>query len=98
MMKHEFCEKAKIPMEALSDEDYEVIEFVYMYHPSIGDYNGKDQIATILKLPGGMRIIRDMVGTAKQVEEIEKQISAARRQMYDLEKKIDELIEAKKKL
>jgi len=23
MMKHEFCEKAKIPMEALSDEDYE---------------------------------------------------------------------------
>lgn len=98
MMKHEFCEKANIPMEALSDEDYEVIEFVYMYHPSISDYNGKDQIATIWKLPGGMRIIFDMLGTAKRAEEIENQIFDARRQIDELEKKIDELIDAKKKL
>lgn len=62
MMKHEF--EAIVGCEVTRD-DYEIIELVYTYHPSIGPCNGKVQIANIFNLKGGMRIIKDMVATAK---------------------------------
>lgn len=47
----------------ISIEQYRDIEFVYTWHPSVHDVNGKDVIAQLYKL-GGMRLIKDMMPTA----------------------------------
>lgn len=90
MMKHEFCERAKINEADLSDEDYSVIEYVYARHPIIDCNKGKQQIANIYNLPGGMRIIRDMVATATKAEEIRNQMLAINRQMEELNRQMEE--------
>ena len=71
MMKSEFAALAEIDIDEIDNFDYEVIEYVYMYHPSI---NNKKDIVNIWKLNGGMRIIRDMVETAKESERIQNDI------------------------
>lgn len=47
MMKHEFCERAKINEADLNDEDYGVIEFVYTYgsirYDSFGEIEEEDE-------------------------------------------------------
>ena len=47
----------------ISVEQYRDIEFVYTWHPSVPDVNGKDVIAQLYKF-GGMRLIKDMIPTA----------------------------------
>lgn len=56
MMQHEF--ESRI-LGTVSPDDWEVIEHVYMWHPSIDDVKGKDQIAQLYLL-GGMGLIQDM--------------------------------------
>lgn len=90
MMKHEFCERAKINENSLSNEDYAVIETVYATHPAIGPVKGKDQIATIYNLPGGMRIIRDMVPTAQEAARIEDEMLGIAHQISELNTKMEE--------
>ena len=90
MMKHEFCERAKINEADLNDEDYSVIEFVYARHPIIDCHKGKQQIADIYNLPGGMRIIRDMVATATKAEEITNRMIAINRQIDELRHQLEE--------
>lgn len=41
MMKEEF---EKLNGQAISNADWETIEFVYIWHPSISETNGKQQI------------------------------------------------------
>ena len=53
-----------------NEEEFELIQFVYNYHPSIHPALGKDQIA-MLYSEFGMRIICDMHETAKKAKEIE---------------------------
>lgn len=48
----------------ISVADYRIVEIVYANHPSISEDNGKKEIAAIYNLPGGMRIIRDMLPTS----------------------------------
>lgn len=95
MMKCEFLQKVEEirgqqrgPAK-ISDEDYSVIEFVYTWHPSISETEGKREIAE-LYCKFGMRIIQDMFCTAnnhknlveiyerklKEVEQIKEQIDA----------------------
>lgn len=90
MMKHEFCEIAKIKEADLNDEDYSVIEFVYARHPIIDCHKGKQQIADIYNLPGGMRIIRDMVATATKAEEISNKMLSINRQIEELHRQMEE--------
>lgn len=74
--------------ENITSEDYETIEYVYTWHPSITDQNGKREIATIYKI-GGMRIIRDMVRSARDAERLEninrhlKNLSAAIKEEFE---------------
>ena len=53
-----------------TDKDFDVIDFVYCYHPSIDPVKGKDQIAKLYS-EFGMRIIWDMFDTAKRAQEID---------------------------
>ncbi len=103
MMKSEFVSKVRdlgghIDEDELTKEDYGTIEFVYMYHPSVPEVNGKEAIARIWMLPGGMRIIRDMVATAEKAREIEDEERKIRAQISQLQSQLNELIDQKKKL
>lgn len=56
MMKQEF--EQRIGAE-VTQEQYRMIEHVYMWHPSIPNVGGKDVIAQLWKI-GGMALIEDM--------------------------------------
>lgn len=88
MMKEEF---EKLIGKEVAISDYEVIEKAYATHPSIDAVKGKQQIANIYQLPGGMRIIRDMVPTAEKAAKIEDRMMSVRRQISDLERELEEL-------
>lgn len=88
MTKHEF--EALIQAD-VSDADYDVIEFVYGRHPSISPDNGKREIAHIYKLPGGMRIIHDMVATAKIYEDLIAKLNFHNRRIEEVRSQIEAL-------
>lgn len=73
MQKQEFEERIE---RTVTDEQYKVIEEVYMWHPSIRNTSGKDEVAELYK-SFGMTIFHDMLPRAKkwksgrQVEEKE---------------------------
>ena len=75
MMKEEFVRRVNdlgnpLRFEDLPQEDYDIIEYVYNYHPSI--YSRND-IAHLFCLRGGFQIIKDMVRTAEEWEQKEQQ-------------------------
>ena len=74
MSKDEFIELAGIKWDDISEEDYELVEYVYARHPAI---NSKQDIANLWKLPNSMMIIRDMVETATLYEKIEQNYYSA---------------------
>ena len=57
----------------VTTEEYSLIEYVYTFHPSISNTEGKDQIAGIYKI-GGMRLIKDMIPTAQKAEQLDNDI------------------------
>ncbi len=74
----------------VSEKDYSVIEYVYNFHPSISNTEGKTQIAELYKL-GGMRLIRDMVQTATQAEALENKIRETNAYLADLKMQYEKL-------
>ena len=72
------------------DNEFEKIQFVYDYHPSINPVNGKDQIA-MLYSTFGMRIIMDMLDTAQQAEMIESERRQLKNRLRELEREEEEL-------
>lgn len=74
MTKQEFEERINATISPL---DYSVIEYVYMFHPAISETNGKNQIAKIYEI-GGMRLIKDMVSTAKTGDRLDSEIMKAK--------------------
>ena len=75
-----------------SDKEFEIIQFVYNYHPAF-DRNGivpKDMIANLYS-QFGMRIICDMQETAKRMQEIENEMRACRIKIDKLKEEADEL-------
>lgn len=77
MTREEFDNKAKqicdsigIKYNAPTTDEMELINYVYMYHPSISNVCGKNQIA-YLYVHFGMRLIRDMRNTAHAMEDYE---------------------------
>lgn len=82
MDKQEFLNRIKsknIP----TDRQYKDIEYVYTWHPSIDEVNGKDQIAKLWDI-GGIRIIMDMKPTAEKEQLLEHQIALAEAQVQKL--------------
>lgn len=100
MMKSEF--EVRIG-HAVTPEEYEMIEMVYMYHPIIKNANGKDTLVQVYKL-GGMALITDMYGTAlgcwgeletrkDQAKELCAEISALEAEVYNIEAHLSTLEE-----
>lgn len=74
MMKCEFEAIAKTP---ITNENYKKLETVYTYHPSISATQGKQQIAYLYD-NFGMRMIEDMLPTAKKAQELQEAIRCKR--------------------
>lgn len=95
MTKEEFNAKrrqsftARIQRE-VTDAEYEEIEFVYNWHPSISNTEGKDQIVYLYNT-FGMRIIRDMMSTAKKAKELDSEILATKHRLEELQEEYAEL-------
>ncbi|MBP1561912.1 MAG: hypothetical protein J6C96_11830 [Oscillospiraceae bacterium] len=73
-----------------TDKEFETIQFVYNYHPSIHPVEGKNQIAMPYST-FGMRVILDMRETAKRLQEIEDETRVCKLRLQELQKEADEL-------
>lgn len=91
MLYEEFTARLPEGVKKPTADEYDIINLVYDYHPSISQgSNGRDQIA-MLYSTFGMRIIMDMQETAKRSEEIRDELVRKRREIYDLEREYKEL-------
>lgn len=93
MMKYEF--EAKLnelePIQrTVSDEDYNLIEYVYTWHPCISNTKGKAQVAWLFN-EFGIRIFKDMQATASRNQDLEEAIQRTRGQLQKLLDEADEL-------
>ena len=80
MMKHEF---ETLVESKVTNEEYEIIETVYMDYPDNVGAAHKQLYATLYKT-FGMRIFNDMYPRAKQVQELRVQISKANQEIAAL--------------
>lgn len=74
----------------LSDEDYELIEYVYTFHPCISETEGKRQVAMLWN-EFGKQIFKDMRATAQRNQELEDAIQRTRHQLQNLLDEADAL-------
>lgn len=58
---------------SVTDEEYELIETVYMWHPAIRNTSGKEEVAELYK-SFGIVIFYDMYPRAKKAKDIEDNI------------------------
>lgn len=70
MIKSEFEEMIG---RSVTDEEYQLIEEVYMWHPAIRNASGKEEVAELYK-SFGIVIFYDMYPRAKKAKDIEKNI------------------------
>ena len=74
MMKSEF---EKILGHEVTPRDYNLIEFVYNFHPSIPETGGKETIAKLYEI-GGVRLIKDMLPTARIAKDLDERLHKMR--------------------
>lgn len=77
MTYNEFVTRLPKDVKKPTNEEYDKIEYVYAWHPSISETGceGKDQIAALYSTYG-MRIILDMLPTAKKCEGLREELRA----------------------
>ena len=85
MMKHEFEERVG---GEISDQNYEIVETVYTWHPAINEVGGKDQIATLYET-GGMPLIKSMLEAANIMMDLDKERRQAMRRMEEIRRRIE---------
>lgn len=92
MMLSEFVNRLPDNVRNPNADEYEEIELVYACHPSISGsgHEGQEQIARLYS-EFGMRIIRDMIPTAKEAERLRTELIAARNKVERLTEEIKEL-------
>ena len=73
-----------------NEEEYKLISFVYTFHPSISETDGKRQVA-LLYHEFGIRIFKDMENTASRYKELEDAIIRTKQQLRNLEYEADRL-------
>lgn len=84
MQKQEFEERIE---RTVTDEQYKVIEEVYMWHPSIRNTSGKDEVAELYK-SFGMTIFHDMLPRAKKAHELDEFLRNAQREVQRIQEEI----------
>lgn len=77
---------------SVTDEEYQLIEEVYMYHPAIRTASGKEEVAELYK-SFGIVIFYDMYPRAQKAKEIEEHIRLIDKTRAEL---VDELKRLKK--
>lgn len=87
MQKHEFEERIE---RTVTDEQYKVIETVYMWHPSVRNTSGKDEVAELYK-SFGMTIFHDMLPRAQKARELDELLRKAQREVQRIQEEIEEL-------
>lgn len=85
MMKAEF---EKLIGKEVSNADYQVINHVYTFYPSISETDGKQQIASFYNL-GGMPLIRNMVECADIMQDLEIEQLKAQLQLNRIKERIE---------
>lgn len=81
MRKEEF---EKLIKKEVREEEYKIIEFVYMWHPSISETRGKEQIANLYS-EYGMAVITGMVPLATYCKIVEDERNCLKKDwMYAL--------------
>ena len=88
MQKQEFEERIE---RTVTDEQYKVIEEVYMWHPSIRNTSGKDEVAELYK-SFGMTIFHDMLPRAKKAHELDELLRNAQREVQRIQEEMGEMI------
>lgn len=88
MTKDEFI---KATDANISDSEWDIINVVYTFHPSISETEGKRQIAYLYS-NFGMRLIRDMEATARRAAYLEGCIRQAQSNLDNLTQELKELI------
>lgn len=90
MTREEFTDNARqisvslgIQFNIPTTEQMKLIDYVYMYHPSISNVDGIYQIA-YLYVVFGMRLILDMRNTAHAMEDYENKERKLRTELYNL--------------
>lgn len=76
---------------SVTDEEYELIETVYMWHPAIRNTSGKEEVAAELYKSFGIVIFYDMYPRAKKAKEIEVNIRMLDKTRAELVDMVDEL-------
>ncbi len=92
MMYGEFINRLPDGAKKPTDREYEEIEYVYAWHPSISEsgHEGQEQIAKLYS-EFGMRIIRDMTPTAEKAEQLRTELIAARNKVERITEDLKEL-------
>ena len=85
MQKQEFEERIE---RTVTDEQYKVIEEVYMWHPSIRNTSGKDEVAELYK-SFGMTIFHDMEALVEHREKLDAELEQLRENRMELEAEIE---------
>ncbi len=76
---------------SVTDEEYELIETVYMWHPAIRNTFGKEEVAAELYKSFGIVIFYDMYPRAKKAKEIEVNIQMLDKTRAELVDMVDKL-------
>lgn len=63
---------------SVTDEEYELIETVYMWHSAIRNTSGKEEVAELYK-SFGLVIFKDMYPRAMKLKEIDEEIRSLNR-------------------
>lgn len=92
MMKTEFED---LIHGSVTDEEYELIETVYMWYPAIRNTSGKEEVAELYK-SFGIVIFYDMYPRAKKAKEIEMNIRMLDKTRAELVDMVDKLKRLKK--
>ena len=92
MTREEFERRLPDCTRKPSDEEFEIIQFVYNYHPAFNRNcaNAKEKAAN-LYFEYGMRVICDMQETAKRMQEIEDERRSLRLRLDRLQDEANEL-------
>ena len=88
MMKEEFMELANV--KDIPAEDYQLIEFIYTWHPLIKDTTGKLQVAGLYE-NFGISIFKEMLPKAQEARDLESKLSEAMKVVEEIKQHLAEL-------
>lgn len=77
MIKEEFQEMIG---QIISDQDYEIIDTVYNFHPTVNGVSGKEEVAELYK-SFGMDIFYDLFPRAKRNLELKRKLNNAQEEI-----------------